>query len=491
MLEDPGTFIAFHGFSCSESNKSGEEDFLKVEEGIEIPPYATDATVFLNGWKVQYLSDDHNVAGVITLIRNIRLEGRSLKWQAGGAFSDDNFDDAYRWCYHYTVIAWNAAAINLVLDQKDDCGARDPRQTNHFGAFNEGTTTALASFRTFLFNPNFASSKTVAILPRGFGFGWECDDDHNLLQIGYNMDHSEIFVENAKKYRKAGLVVAPVQTPPPLPPNSSRVDSGFVSWESSAIFKDNDAVRIFAFGEVVSGLGGGDVGVVQPPFSILPKEDHEGILSSCVSGPGPGVRTEAFEIDNIPYEYAIPMLTGWELAYDCDDENVAEAGVRIDKWDYDRGIGKLRYTLSSTLRDDDSKPDFTHSHKITVLGLKPVARGKTPSQRVPDLIPVSPLGTDPSAFCRIEAEGRLLRVSVKNQGNENAGASKTTVFFPGVQVTVDTPSIPAGGSIDLLFKIPSGCFSPDCAFKISVDAGNQVDESNHEGNNSANGGCIG
>jgi hypothetical protein len=281
-----------------------------------------------------------------------------------------------------------------------------------------------------------------------------------------------------------------VQTPPPLQQNSSRVDSGFVSWETSAIFKDNDARRTFAFGELVSGLGGIDVGVIQPPFSILPKEDDEDIFSNCVSGPGPAV-TEEFEIDNIPYEYAIPMLTGWELAYDCDDANVLEAGVRIDKWDYDRSIGKLRYTLSSVLRDDDSEPYFSHSHKVTVLGIKPVARGKTPSQRVPDLIPVAPLGTDPSAFCRIESEPRLLRVSVKNQGNENANASKTTVFFSNAQVTLDTPPIPAGGSIDLLFKIPLGCFSPDCSFKISVDAGNQVDESNHEGNNSANGGCIG
>jgi len=29
------------------------------------------------------------------------------------------------------------------------------------------------------------------------------------------------------------------------------------------------------------------------------------------------------------------------------------------------------------------------------------------------------------------------------------------------------------------------------AFKITVDANNQINESNHEGNNTANGGCIG
>jgi len=39
--------------------------------------------------------------------------------------------------------------------------------------------------------------------------------------------------------------------------------------------------------------------------------------------------------------------------------------------------------------------------------------------------------------------------------------------------------------------VPGNCFSPDCSFKITVDANNQINESNHEGNNTANGGCIG
>ena len=57
---------------------------------------------------------------------------------------------------------------------------------------------------------------------------------------------------------------------PSLPTSASHVDSGFVSWETSTILKDNDDRRDQAFGEVVSGLAGTDVGVVQPPFSDLP-----------------------------------------------------------------------------------------------------------------------------------------------------------------------------------------------------------------------------
>jgi subtilase family serine protease len=91
----------------------------------------------------------------------------------------------------------------------------------------------------------------------------------------------------------------------------------------------------------------------------------------------------------------------------------------------------------------------------------------------------------------MEGGGKQLRVTVKNQGNENAAASKTTVTFLNKPFTLDTPPISAGGSVDLLFNLPSGCFSPDCSFKITADSANQINESSNEGNNSANGRCIG
>ncbi|TVM03591.1 MAG: hypothetical protein CV087_04580 [Candidatus Brocadia sp. WS118] len=488
VFEEPGTIIVHHGFGCAESKKSETQDVLRVEQSLDIPSYATNATVFLNGWHLQYLHKDHKVAGIGTLIRNIRLEGQTLKWEAHGALSDDNFDDAYSWCYHYTVVAWNPSNMNLVVDHKDGCDASDPRETNFFAAVNDETTTALSSFPTFLQNRDFTASRIVAILPRGFAFRWgkgltgSCDiDDNKMLHIGYDMDHSEIFIEQGKKYKKKfeDVVLS-------LPNSASLVDSGFVSWETSAIYKDNKARRDYTFGEMVSGLGGSDVGIIQPPFSILPVEDE-----NFCTGIGTSPQTEEFVIEKVPFEFAIPMLTGWELAYPCSgNEKVTEAGISIDEWSYDRNTRTLRYKLSSVLRDKDTDPGFNRSHKVTVLGFKAVSGG-IPSAKSPDLVPFSPTGTDPSAFCRFEEGGKLLRVSVKNQGNEHAAASKTTVLFNDVPVILDTPAIPAGGSVDLLFKVPSNCFSPDCSFKITVDSNNQVNELNSEGNNSANGLCIG
>jgi subtilase family serine protease len=52
------------------------------------------------------------------------------------------------------------------------------------------------------------------------------------------------------------------------------------------------------------------------------------------------------------------------------------------------------------------------------------------------------------------------------------------------------PSLASGQSVDLSFPIPPGCFSPDCGFRITVDANGDVVEAN-EANNTASGTCIG
>ena len=104
----------------------------------------------------------------------------------------------------------------------------------------------------------------------------------------------------------------------------------------------------------------------------------------------------------------------------------------------------------------------------------------------PDLIPVP---NAQGSFCN-RKDGKLI-VTVRNQGTAAAGPSTTTVNFSnGVSQSQPTPGIAAGGQVDVAFDIPPGCFSPDCGFRITVDSGNVVVESN-EGNNTASGTCIG
>ena len=130
---------------------------------------------------------------------------------------------------------------------------------------------------------------------------------------------------------------------------------------------------------------------------------------------------------------------------------------------------------------------------IDIERVSPQGKQSRP-EGLPDLVPV-PHPNPGIGFCNRVIEGPnqgKLVVTVKNQGTVDAPASVTTVeFIPGGAVQIATPPIAAGASVDLPpLTFPIGCFNPDCNFRITVDSGSQVNESN-EGNNSASGTCIG
>jgi hypothetical protein len=100
----------------------------------------------------------------------------------------------------------------------------------------------------------------------------------------------------------------------------------------------------------------------------------------------------------------------------------------------------------------------------------------------------------PPNFCVVVNNRLQVVVRVGNVGSVFAPASITKVdFFPYGSVEVPTPGIPPGQFVDLdSIAPPSGCFDPDCSFRITVDTGDGVDEGpSGEGNNSANGQCVG
>jgi hypothetical protein len=114
--------------------------------------------------------------------------------------------------------------------------------------------------------------------------------------------------------------------------------------------------------------------------------------------------------------------------------------------------------------------------------------------QLPDLEP-APDPRPGVKFCKLVETGLdkgKLVITVHNRGNADAPASTTTIHFsPGGTINIPTPAIPAGASVDLSpLKIPGACFNPDCDFKITVDSNGQVTESD-EGNNIANGMCLG
>ncbi|MFQ5881616.1 MAG: CARDB domain-containing protein [Candidatus Methylomirabilales bacterium] len=475
-IEDPGKIIVKHGSACGESDQPGEEEVVELAGSFTLPAYANAATVLLRGWQLRYLGGDEHLRWLSASIADIELSGSELSWVARGDMADDDFEDGYEFCYYYTVLAWNSGLVDALADH-------DNENANSSASFFDNDTTALSALSSYVENVEFAGKKSVAILPRGFQFLWanestlfpacfDCPVDHHLLQIGYNMDHGEAFVQQGEGYDAL-----------PTPTGSedaSRVNPTIRSWESYSILKDDAAQHDYWFEEFFSALGGNDIGVIEPPFTILPREDI-GLFTGCIGGPV--TRTKEVEIRDVPFDYAIPMLTGWELAYNCDDQHVQLIGIRLEDIEYEKDpadtTGTLRYTVISELRDDDTFPGHVSRHKVTILGLN----GREPADLVPHQSAVQ--------FCNKDPLGRLL-ISVANNGADVALDSTTSVFFGGgVTVQVETPPIPAGFIVTLEpIVIPPSCPSVSCTFAITVDSNSEVTETN-ELNNVANGICIG
>lgn len=325
VREAQDTLIIFHGTACAKSSKDGTEDIILIQGRQFLPSYVTKAAVFLNGWNHNYLGGDHHFAGNGLVIRNIFLgtdlnKNNLLTWNTIGAMSDDDFDDSYSMCYNFTVIGWNTSAIDINIDQNDGgCDTVNLEKANFFTAYNTGTTTALSSFTSFLQSDNFKTGNSIAILPRGFFFAWNNCDDHHLFQMGYNLEHNDQIMQG-KDYRKG----SPGFTPG-FPDNVSKVDSGFVSWETYTVLKDNDRRRDYRFGEMVSGMSGSDVRIIQPPYSFLPR-DNVGVFGACS---GSLKKKEEFFVERVPFKYAIPVLSGWELGFLCNDHHIKISGSEL------------------------------------------------------------------------------------------------------------------------------------------------------------------
>jgi hypothetical protein len=119
VYEEPGVFAAFHGKTCSESRLPDTQIPLRIQEELALPKNLDRGTVLLNGFHLFYLNEDHHVKGLGTAIGAIEISNGMLRWEAGGVLSDNDFNDAYGWCYVYTAVAWNSQEVQVTVSQAD------------------------------------------------------------------------------------------------------------------------------------------------------------------------------------------------------------------------------------------------------------------------------------------------------------------------------------------------------------------------------------
>jgi hypothetical protein len=237
IYEAPGLLAVFHGTTCAQSDRSGEEIPMRVQEELELPKELDQGTVLLNGYHLRYLDGDHHVTGLGTGIGAIAIDRGVLRWEAGGALSDREFDEGYEWCYTYTVLTWNSLQLQATVDDADLGHAFRDRAWTH--------GTSLLPVTGFLSNPAWTGLPEVAVLPRGFAAIWNGEADHHVLQLAYEHDSGEVYVEGEKEYGNF-TVASPVST----------VSTRFATWETTGLMKDNELERQQIVLDLVTGLGG-------------------------------------------------------------------------------------------------------------------------------------------------------------------------------------------------------------------------------------------
>jgi hypothetical protein len=161
------------------------------------------------------------------------------------------------------------------------------------------------------------------------------------------------------------------------------------------------------------------------------------------------------------------------------------------------GSGTVAYTVAAGTTARSGTLLIAGIQFTVVQSAPPTISTTTTTSVAPDLVPFSPSAPD---YCRIDLASGQLVVGINNQGTGPASASTTQVVFttPNGKVAAapaTTPAIPAGGPpVDVIVTFDSNCFSPDCAFDITVNSGGAVIEGPQPAagaNNTVSGVCSG
>ncbi len=322
------------------------------------------ATVILNGWNLSFTGGKGQVMYVGAAVGNMKLDPGLLTWNAVGVLRNEDDTREIEGKFYYTILLWKSAKVQLITNEgniKDLCKSHHSGGNSFFGSNNDGMNTALASKITSIKLEGFPTRGLKGMLPRGFLMSYSDNalfggSDHNLAQLAYRM--GEVATTDDK-------------TDP-----RRMVDSAYISWRSDFIIKDDDDRRDFRIYETVSAIAGSDLGYIQPPYSILPSEDP-GWASGCLASAG-NTEIVEYSVQNIPYQYGIPLLTGWNLESFCGDEPVKSIGVYIEDWNYtfmpNSALGgNLIYKLVTTIDSGSGDAFIITGHHVSVLGIISIA----------------------------------------------------------------------------------------------------------------------
>lgn len=361
--EDPGKFIMVEGNQCTVRDRGPEPSTMLIT--IDMPPYVNQATAILNGWDLRYLNKDQEIHALRADIKHSKLltgaGSPTLVFEATGEISDQNWDDAYEFCVHYTGFGFNSTWIDARIE-----GDYNGIDTQVLQTVARGPVATLESS----WNESLLKkSDAIVVLPRGFDFrfdnAFECEWRFPPCRWGYPSDYH--LRQIAYSLYQTGASPNPDDKP---------------HWVTQTLFKDNNT-RPHWVKTRAALIGGNSVKLSADFLALNPRSSKNNSCRNRVEGV---VRTETYRITDLPYDYGIPMLTGWDLNYECDDQRVQRAGIWIHDIRFDARSNALEYKVSSILRDRNGAPGFNAVHRVSILGLNRITTPAPATERTaPDI----------------------------------------------------------------------------------------------------------
>lgn len=351
------------GNQCTVRNRGPEPSTMLIT--IDMPPYVNQATAILNGWDLRYLNKDQEIHALRADIKHSKLltgaGSPTLVFEATGEISDQNWDDAYEFCVHYTGFGFNSTWIDARIE-----GDYNGIDTQVLQTVARGPVATLESS----WNESLLKkSDAIVVLPRGFDFrfdnAFECEWRFPPCRWGYPSDYH--LRQIAYSLYQTGASPNPDDKP---------------HWVTQTLFKDNNT-RPHWVKTRAALIGGNSVKLSADFLALNPRSSKNNSCRNRVEGV---VRTETYRITDLPYDYGIPMLTGWDLNYECDDQRVQRAGIWIHDIRFDARSNALEYKVSSILRDRNGAPGFNAVHRISILGLNRITTPAPATERTaPDI----------------------------------------------------------------------------------------------------------
>lgn len=267
------------------------------------------------------------------------LEDGRLLWNTAVTFGDKGLDDSFLACTYYTALAWNgdeidARAIHTAYAYENLHGVSDydgsgPRTTRYSYTGTE--------------RPD---SGEVVVVPRGFYTAFPDGDDHHVLQIAHRLAPEDEVANNG----------------------------GLLKWESTSVLRDNQS-RSLRAGSHMSLIGGRDVDWTYGQWEfeevVEASAPCAGLLDTCWHEDGHDRETREMVASVLPeFDYAIPLLTGFDLRYPSEDAHVKTMGTWLEQISWDPATKRLSYQIGSILEDQNGAPTFLADHNVIVLGFR-------------------------------------------------------------------------------------------------------------------------